>query len=203
MRSRSRGAVGVVIAILVSLVVFGALGVWLVSLQLHNEPVSTASVSPTPDEPTPTPTLRPAITRLPNARLTPGVVSADVTPANINRTICVSGYTSGRRLDDGRPVRPSSSYTTAVKRSQIVQYGYGDTRLADYEEDHLIPLELGGDGYAPRNLWPEPYAGTTGARIKDKVENALHRLVCNGQMALRTAQHAIATNWYAAYLKYG
>jgi len=126
-----------------------------------------------------------------------------VTPANINRTICVSGYTSGRRNDDGRTVRPRSSYTTALKRQQIVQYGYADTRLADYEEDHLIPLELGGDGYAPGNLWPEPYAGSTGAQIKDKVENALHRLVCDGQVGLRAAQHAIATNWYAAYLKYG
>ena len=131
------------------------------------------------------------------------MVSADVSPANISRTICVSGYTSGRRLDDGRTVRPPSTYTTALKRQQIVQYGYADTRLADYEEDHLIPLELGGDGYAPGNLWPEPYAGTTGARIKDKVENALHRLVCAGQLALRAAQHAMATNWYTAYLAYG
>ena len=187
---------------LASIVVVGAFGLWLVSLQPHNEPVSAAGVTPTPGDPSPTPTLQPAITRLPNARLTPGVVSADVTPANINRTICVSGYTSGRRLDNGRTVRPSSSYTTALKREQIVQYGYPDT-LADYEEDHLIPLELGGDGYARGNLWPEPYAGSTGARIKDKVENALHRLVCAGQVALRTAQHAIATNWYAAYLKYG
>lgn len=203
MRSRCGSAVGVVIAILVSIVVVGAFGLWLVSLPPRNESVSTASVTPTHDDPSPTPTLQPAITRLPNARLTPGVISADVTPANINQTICVSGYTSGRRLDDGRTVRPSPSYTTALKRSQIVQYGYADTRLADYEEDHLIPLELGGDGYARGNLWPEPYAGTTGARIKDKVENALHRLVCSGQIALRTAQRAIETNWYAAYLKYG
>jgi hypothetical protein len=203
MRSRSVSAVGVAIAILISIVGVGAFGLWLVSLPAHKEPVSTAIVTPAQDAPSPTPTLQPAITRLPNARLTPGVVSADVTPANINRTICVSGYTSGRRLDDGRTVRPSSSYTTALKRTQIVQYGYADTRLADYEEDHLIPLELGGDGYARGNLWPEPYAGATGARIKDKVENALHRLVCTGQIALRTAQRAIATNWYAAYLKYG
>ena len=100
-------------------------------------------------------------------------------------------------------MRPPSSYTTALKREQISQYRYADTRLADYEEDHLIPLELGGDGYAPGNLWPEPYAGSTGARIKDKVENALHRLVCSGLIGLRTAQHAIATDWYAAYLQYG
>lgn len=205
MRSPSGGVVGlrVAVAILVSIVVVGAVGIWLLSSQPHDVSVSTASETPTPDDPTPTPTLKPAITRLPDARLTPGAASADVTPANINDTICVSGYTSGRRHDDGRTVRPSSSYTTALKRQQIVEYGYADTRLADYEEDHLIPLELGGDGYAPRNLWPEPYAGSTGARIKDKVENALHRLVCAGQVGLRAAQRAIASNWYAAYLKYG
>ena len=205
MRSKSGGAVGlrVIVAILVSIVVVGALGLWLISLQPPDASVSTATETPTPADPSPLPTLQPAITRLPIARLTPGVVSADVTPANVNRTICVSGYTSGRRLDDGRTVRPPSSYTTALKRVQIVQYGYADTRLADYEEDHLIPLELGGDGYARGNLWPEPYAGSTGARIKDKVENALHRLVCGGQVGLRAAQHAIATNWYAAYLRYG
>jgi len=205
MRSKSGGAVGlrVIVAILVSIVVVGALGLWLISLQPPDASVSTATETPTPADPSPLPTLQPAITRLPIARLTPGVVSADVTPANVNRTICVSGYTSGRRLDDGRTVRPPSSYTTALKRVQIVRYGYADTRLADYEEDHLIPLELGGDGYARGNLWPEPYAGSTGARIKDKVENALHRLVCGGQVGLRAAQHAIATNWYAAYLRYG
>lgn len=205
MRSRSYGAVGLglAVAMLVSLVVVGVFGLWLISLQPRHAPVVTASVTPTPLETSPTPTLRPAIARLPIARLTPGVVSTDVTPANINRTICVSGYTSGRRHNDGRKMRPPSSYTTALKRQQIVQYGYSDKRLADYEEDHLIPLELGGDGYAPGNLWPEPYAGSTGARVKDQAENALHRLVCNDRIALRVAQHAIATDWYAAYLRYG
>jgi hypothetical protein len=100
-------------------------------------------------------------------------------------------------------VRPPSSYTTALKRAQIAQYGYADTWLADYEEDHLIPLELGGDGYAAGNLWPEPYAGSAGARAKDRLENALHRLVCDGQLGLRAAQQAIASNWYTAYQIYG
>src|SRR5215510_9710005 len=138
---------------------------------------------------------------LPNPSLTPGVASADVTPANIASTICVAGYTTRTRQDDGRPVRPPESYTENLKRRQIVQYGYADTRLSDYEEDHLIPLELGGDGYASGNLWAEPTAGT-GALVKDDLENRLHDLVCNGQLELRAAQHAIATNWYAAYQRY-
>jgi hypothetical protein len=138
---------------------------------------------------------------LPNPVLTPGMASADVTPATIGSTICVAGYTAGRRHDDGRTVRPPESYTEALKRQQIAQYGYSDTHVADFEEDHLIPLELGGDGYAAANLWPEPYAGT-GARVKDKLENRLKVLVCDGQLELRAAQQAIATNWYAAYQRY-
>ncbi len=138
---------------------------------------------------------------LPDPRLTPGVASADVTPVNIASTICTTGYTSGARHDDGRSVRPPESYTENLKRQQIAQYGYADTRLSDYEEDHLIPLELGGDGYAAGNLWPEPYAGT-GAVAKDDVENRLHDLVCDAKLDLRAAQHAIATNWYAAYRRF-
>src|SRR5437773_1158694 len=72
----------------------------------------------------------------------------------------------------------------------------------DYEEDHLIPLELGGAPADPRNLWPEPYASKHGARVKDRLENALHRAVCAGQIGLRAAQRAIARNWWAAYSKY-
>ena len=29
--------------------------------------------------------------------------------------------------------------------------------MSDYQEDHLISLELGGNPTDPRNLWPEPY----------------------------------------------
>jgi hypothetical protein len=138
---------------------------------------------------------------LPNPRLTPGAASADVTPGTISTTICVTGYTAGRRHDDGRTVRPPESYTEPLKQQQIVQYGYADTNSGDYEEDHLIPLELGGDGYAAANLWPEPYTGT-GARVKDALENRLKVLVCDGQLDLRAAQAAIAKNWYAAYQRY-
>lgn len=138
---------------------------------------------------------------LPNPKLTPGVASADVTPEDIATTICTSGYTAGKRHDDGRTVRPSETYTEILKREQIAEYGYADKNLSDYEEDHLIPLELGGDGYSPGNLWPEPYAGT-GARIKDKVEDRLHDLVCAGGLGLRAAQQAIAANWFAAYQAY-
>jgi len=52
-------------------------------------------------------------------------------------------------------------------------------------------------------LWPEPYAAAEGARVKDKIENKLHDLVCSRQLSLRAAQSAIATNWWTAYQRYG
>ena len=100
-------------------------------------------------------------------------------------TICVSGYTD--------TVRPSTSYTNKIKAQQITVYGYTDTDLSHYEEDHLISLQLGGSPVDPRNLWPQPYEGTCGARIKDKIEGRLKRLVCNGTITLQEAQLAITT----------
>jgi Protein of unknown function (DUF3761) len=134
---------------------------------------------------------------LPNRSLTPGAVNTAVTQANIHSTICRTGYT--------KTIRPPSDYTTSLKESQLASgYAYhGDTSTADYEEDHLISLELGGAPRNPRNLWPEPYAASEGARVKDRVENELHDLVCSGRLRLSAAQHAIAVNWWAAYQRYG
>ena len=52
---------------------------------------------------------------------------------------------------------------------------------------------------SPKNLWPEPW---TSAREKDKLENALHAMVCAHQITLKDAQSQIATNWYSAYQAY-
>ena len=73
---------------------------------------------------------------LPNATLTPGVVNPDVNQSNVQQTVCVLGWTS--------TVRPPMTYTEDLKKTQIVEYGYADKNLQDYEEDHLIPLALGG-----------------------------------------------------------
>src|SRR3954453_2948850 len=134
---------------------------------------------------------------LPNRTLTPGATNPAVTQATIHSTICLTGYT--------KTVRPSSSYTTSLKRRQLAA-GYafhGDLSTSDYEEDHLISLELGGSPASVKNLWPEPYAAAEGARVKDKVENELHDLVCSGRLTLRAAQRAIAANWWTAFQRYG
>ena len=133
---------------------------------------------------------------LPNPGRTPGAINARVTQATIHSTICVSGYT--------RTIRPPESYTQRLKYSQL-DGGYnlnGDTRARDYEEDHLIPLEVGGSPASVKNLWPEPRHTVWGASRKDALENAMHRLVCAGQVSLVTAQRVFATNWIAGYRRY-
>lgn len=139
----------------------------------------------------------PAGVVLPDASRTPGAANPAVTQANIQQTICVSGYTA--------TIRPPASYTTGLKRQQLASgHAYqGDTNTRDYEEDHLISLEVGGSPDSPQNLWPEPYTGSDGAKTKDKIENKLHDLVCSGRLSLAAAQHAIATNWWTAYQTYG
>lgn len=131
---------------------------------------------------------------LPNHKRTPGATNPDVTQENIQQTICVSGWT--------KTIRPSSSYTNKLKKEQIAVFHYKEKRLSEYEEDHLISLQLGGHPTDPKNLWPEPYRIKCGARIKDVLETKLKRMVCDGTMTLKDAQHLIATNWIAAYKKY-
>lgn len=134
---------------------------------------------------------------LPDPVRTPGSINPNVSQSNIETTICKSGWTA--------TVRPPSAYTNTLKIVQIEQYGYADKKLSNYEEDHLVPLELGGAPRDPANLWPEPRVvslsdGTiVGANAKDHLENALHREVCAGSMLLGDAQRLIAGDWVAAW----
>ncbi|MFC3573589.1 hypothetical protein ACFOZ0_09965 [Streptomyces yaanensis] len=127
---------------------------------------------------------------LPDPSCQPGALNPDVTQDTIDSTICVSGWTA--------TVRPSSSYTTALKKKQIVEYGYTDTSTSDYEEDHFVPLELGGAPKSPLNLWPEPHYGDETSADKDTVENKLKKAVCAGDVSLEDAQNAIITDWTTA-----
>jgi len=108
--------------------------------------------------------------------LTPGVLNAAVTQANIGSTVCRRGWT--------RTVRPPTDYTNALKRKQMRVYHEHGPPSA-YQEDHLISLELGGDPTDPRNLWPEPYPR---ASTVDRIENELNAQVCSGSRSLWDAQ---------------
>jgi hypothetical protein len=107
---------------------------------------------------------------------TPGVLNPDATQANIGSTICRQGWTA--------TIRPPVDYTNDLKRKQMRQYGETGS-LSDYQEDHLISLELGGNPTDPRNLWPEPYPR---ASEVDRMENDLNAQVCSGSLTLAQAQ---------------
>jgi hypothetical protein len=184
-------------AVTLSIVLIAALLIWTLSRAAgpqgeHNSLLPAAHTSP--------PSGCHESNGLPDAICTPGAASVDVTEGSIRITICSSGYTVRGIRSDGRPVRPPSSYTEPLKVSGIVGYGYADTNLGDYEEDHLVPLELGGDGWNRANLWPEPRYGAHPSTEKDRVENELHRLVCAGQVGVRAAQQAIAADWETALM---
>jgi len=130
----------------------------------------------------------------PNPATQPGAINTGITQSNIKKNICAPAGTWSTKS-----IRPPVSYTTPLKIKQIKEYGYSDIRTADYEEDHIISLELGGSPTDPKNLWPEPYKASVadgGAKKKDSVENFLHKQVCIGSMTLQEAQREISTDWY-------
>jgi hypothetical protein len=140
---------------------------------------------------------------LPDPRCTPGAIDARVTQANIAHTICKAGWTD--------TVRPPESVTEPIKRALIRAYGdYAGRHLSRYELDHDIPLELGGDPGSTadtRNLWPEVdyssvASGSYDRNPKDRLEYALNRRVCRGQMSLATARRLITSDWVSAYRSY-
>src|SRR3954452_8187416 len=113
---------------------------------------------------------------LPDPKLTPGDVF-DVTATDI----CTPGYS--------KKVRNVPQWE---KQKVYQEYGIAAPPRGSYEVDHLISLELGGSN-SIKNLWPESYHTVWNARVKDRLENKLHQLVCAGQLDLKTAQQAIAS----------
>jgi hypothetical protein len=128
--------------------------------------------------------------------------------------LCASGFTT-------KSVRPPTSYTNKLKKLEIGDGGpitapdgtnYQVTgehlpgTISDYELDHLVSLEIGGNPVDPKNLWLEPWerrgarflTAGEGAESKDVIENRLHREVCAGTLPLQQAQQEIATDWTTA-----
>ena len=121
----------------------------------------------------------------PDRRCSPGAYYSGLTTA----VICSPAFHTG----DVRNVPESEKF--AVEREYGLAPGhYGRT----LEIDHIVSLELGGSNDIA-NLYPEKADARPGYHVKDRLENALHRLVCSGQMSLRAAQQGIAANWQALY----
>lgn len=129
---------------------------------------------------------KPQPRQLPDLQKTPGVAFKDVTAEDV----CVRGYAGKVR-----------NVPSSLKRQVFLNYGIRTHKPGEYEVDHLVSLELGGRNDI-ENLWPQPYAGTWNAHMKDALENKLHRMVCEGTITLEEAQKAISENWIEAYEKY-
>lgn len=132
-----------------------------------------AGCSPTPPAdktPVTLGTAPPATVAVPADLLNPAV-----TADTVKVTICRPGWAAS--------VRPDSAVTSRIKDRQQVAYGIPvGTPL---EEDHVIPLSLGGAPAAAVNLFPEPLAV---AKTDDRLEDALRRLVCAGSVTLADAR---------------
>ncbi|MEU5423587.1 hypothetical protein ACFY1P_28495 [Streptomyces sp. NPDC001407] len=131
---------------------------------------------------------------LPDSNCTPGATNPKVTQATLKSTICRSGYT--------KDIRPPVNITSREKTANAASYGYKGS-MKDYEYDHLISLQLGGDPNDPRNLWVEPPSpghkeGAGPNNPKDVVETKLKNAICSGKADLVKAQQAIAHDWTTA-----
>jgi hypothetical protein len=179
------------VARIASVIALGALGCLAASLVASGAPVTAADVT-TANEPTTEwswawswsvtttgagPGLPTVI--LPDRKITPGALNPRVRQSTIKKTICNSGWR--------QKIRPPASYLNALKIKQMVLYE--ETGFpSDYEEDHFIPLELGGAPRNPKNLWPEPRSQS---KLSDPLENRLNRQVCKRILTLKKARAAI------------
>ena len=120
---------------------------------------------------------------LPDKECTPGAIIKDATKEDI----CKPGYSSKVR-----------NVPQNIKNEVYKEYGITSHKTGEYEVDHLISLELGGSNDIA-NLWPEPAEPRPGFHEKDKVENYLHKLLCDGIRSLQDVQFDIAGNWLNVY----
>ena len=208
--------------LLVLLIILAVAGIILLSIRSNPEQQSFAVPSPVERPTQPVDSTAQPVQRMsqrigpdeiyPRADLSPGLPNRDITQENITETICNRHWTTSS-------VRPPGSYISQLKRSQIDEYGFADTNTADYEEDHIISLENGGDPKDPRNLYPEPYytdvnGQRIGAHEKDAVENYVHNGICldipsakfssgpkpKHSLSLAQGQQILANDWYACYV---
>jgi hypothetical protein len=122
---------------------------------------------------------------IPNTYKTPGALYL---PKPTVDEMCTPGYTKTVR-----------DVPWSLKKKVFERYGIDPKNSSQYEVDHLISLQLGGSNDIT-NLWPQAY-GTKpwNARVKDKLENYLHREICQGRMDRSHAQSIITGDWIDTY----
>jgi hypothetical protein len=112
-------------------------------------------------------------------------VNPDVTPDNVDQTICVSGFS--------HTVRPPWHVTNEIKRKLLVEAGVPPEQAHDFILDHRIPISSGGSPDDPANLILQ---SKEEAAEKDRAENRAHSLICTHRLGLRDAQTMIWRDWH-------
>jgi hypothetical protein len=121
----------------------------------------------------------------PDRQCSPGAYYSALT----KKRICAADF----RTDPIRNVPQSE------KNDVKVEYGLQPVSFGNtLEIDHIVSLELGGSNDIA-NLFPEKANANPGYHVKDKLENKLHDLVCDGKRQLRATQRKITSDWQAHY----
>jgi hypothetical protein len=117
-----------------------------------------------------------------------------VSQGTIGNTICKHLWTDS--------IRPPESVTNKLKLKLFDALKLPGI-ISDYEEDHRMPLELGGSPDNPNNLSPELGASPN---AKDHDETALKVLVCSKdphkRILLASAQADLVTKWLKPWPEY-
>ena len=111
-----------------------------------------------------------------------------VTQDNIRTTIC--------RQDWVRAAQPPAKIARA-KEELMQDAGVGDSDT--WNMDHIIPVCLGGAPFAQENLRLQSWQGSCNAKDKARLDAAICKAVCRGDVTLGEAQVEITTDWKAAY----
>ena len=144
----------------------------------------------------------PAMAQQPQCR--PGVVpdqSAGCTPGDTASTdedeVC------SRTAEGTYSQRHRLSQTPAVKQQVLSRYGVPWSARAHYEDDHDVPLCLGGSD-SVTNRWPQPRDGEWSSALKDKLEAlACHKVCVTHEVMLQDAQawFRAPADWREAYCR--
>ncbi|MEY4748908.1 MAG: hypothetical protein RIQ60_1122 [Pseudomonadota bacterium] len=133
-----------------------------------------------------------------------------VTPATLARTVCSTAVTP---QPGGKPglswiqlQTPTASYLLPTKSRQFYALSPEQLKadsavvghevtIADYEMDHIWPIEVGGHPYEPKNLRLLLAQGPSGARAKGTVVKKVHTRLCAGSITLEQAAACFKGDW--------
>lgn len=134
----------------------------------------------------------------PNGEPDPTCTPGDTNVEDIE-TLCAT-TTKGRRCT------PDAALKTAIFAAYGLVWKPGKKGAPPtYEVDHRLSLTVGGSD-AIKNLWPQAASPTPGFHEKDRVEDAMHLVLCDGKkprtpavLSLEAARAILLDTWVQYY----